>query len=278
MFDVETVNGPIDTAYAAERMRWEPVVEVTQIKGDSEAHPYLSPDDEFADYENWDKANIFNSRLYTPEHFAGSYTREGLKRGLALAAAIGVNPYQFGVIGSTDSHTGLATADQNNFWGKSPLVGPSVARVEADWATAGKGGSLLTIKNSESAASGYAAVWASENTREAIFDAFQRREVYATTGPRIQVRFFGGYDYSEADLNNPNFAAAGYAGGVPMGGELSLAPAKKAPVFMVSAVKDPKGANLDRVQIIKGWHSAEGELHERIYDVAVSGKRKIRVI
>lgn len=276
MFNVETVTGPITTEYAAERMRWEPVVEVTQIKGDSEAHPYLSPNDQFADYENWDKGNIFNSRLYTPDMLAGSYVREGLKRGLSIAADVGVNPYQFGMIGSTDAHTGLATADQNNFWGKSPAVGPTPKRLESDWATKGKGGSLLTVKNRESAASGYAAVWAAENTREAIFDAFQRREVYATTGPRIQVRFFGGYDYTEADLYDPDFAAAGYRGGVPMGGELStITSDQTGPVFMISALKDPKGANLDRIQIIKGWRTEAGELKERIYDVAVSDQRKI---
>lgn len=274
MFDVETSTGPMNEAYARNRKRWEPVVEITQIKGDSEAHPFLSPGDEFADYDNWDKGNIFNSRLYTDQMLAGSYVREGLKRGLAIKDAVGVNPYQFGVIGSTDSHTGLATADHKNFWGKSPVVGPTPNRLAADWSTKGEGGALVTVKNSESAASGYAAVWASENTRAAIFDAFKRREVYASTGPRIAVRFFGGYNYTDDDLYAADFAAAGYRGGVPMGGELNAS--EQAPIFMLSALKDPKGANLDRIQIIKGWLSADGQLHERIYDVAVSDNRRIK--
>ncbi len=273
MFDLVTSTGSMDERYAQTRMRWEPVVEVTQIKGDSEAHPFLSPEDEYADYESWDRGNIFNSRIYDNTMLAGSYVREGLKRGLALGAEVGTNPYQFGVIGSTDSHTGLATADSNNYWGKSPLVGPTPKRLETDWSTAGKGGSLLTVKNTESAASGYAAVWASENTREAIFDAFMRREVYATTGPRIQLRFFGGYGYTDDDLHAPDFAAAGYAGGVPMGGE--LAASDTAPVFIISALKDPVGANLDRVQIVKGWIDADGQSQEHIYDVALAGKRKV---
>lgn len=274
MFDVETSTGPMNEAYARNRKRWEPVVEITQIKGDSEAHPFLSPGDEFADYDNWDKGNIFNSRLYTDQMLAGSYVREGLKRGLAIKDAVGVNPYQFGVIGSTDSHTGLATADHKNFWGKSPVVGPTPNRLTADWSTKGEGGALVTVKNSESAASGYAAVWASENTRAAIFDAFKRREVYASTGPRIAVRFFGGYNFTDDDLYAADFAAAGYRGGVPMGGELKAS--EQAPIFMLSALKDPKGANLDRIQIIKGWLSADGQLHERIYDVAVSDNRRIK--
>ena len=272
MFDTETSTGPMNRRYAANRKRWEPVVEATQIKGDSESHPFLSPDDEFADYENWDEANIENTRLYKPSMLAGSYVREGLKRGLAIKAELGVNPYQFGVIGGTDSHTGLATADQNNFWGKSPVMAPSPSRMNSDWATEGSAGSLITIKNRAAAASGYAAVWATENTREGIFDAFRRREVYASTGPRIQVRLFGGYHYSQDDLNSPDFPAAGYRGGVPMGGELGLS--ERPPVFMVSALKDPKGANLDRVQIIKGWQDDNGKLNERIYDVAVSDGRK----
>ncbi len=273
MFDTKTSTGPMTLAYAENRLRWEPVVEITQIKGDSEAHPYLSPDDQFADYNNWDKGNIFNTRLYTTDMLAGSYVREGLKTGLAIESEFGVNPYKFGVIGSTDSHTGLATADQNNFWGKSPMVGPSKARIDADWSTAGKGGSLITIKNRESAASGYAAVWATANTREAIFDVFKRREVYASTGPRIQVRFFGGYGYTDADLYKSDFAAAGYRGGVPMGGELDAS--DEAPIFLVSALKDPKGANLDRIQIIKAWLDDNTMPQERIYDVAVSDNRKI---
>tara|TARA_B100000767_G_C19765707_1_gene537397 strand:+ start:352 stop:2265 length:1914 start_codon:yes stop_codon:yes gene_type:complete len=274
MFDVETSTGPMSKAYASTRKRWEPVVEITQIKGDSESHPFLSPGDEFADYDNWDKGNIFNNRLYTNEMLAGSYVREGLKRGLAIKADVGVNPYQFGVIGSTDSHTGLATADHKNFWGKSPVVGPTAERISADWSTEGEGGALVTVKNSESAASGYAAVWAAENTRAAIFDAFKRREVYASTGPRIAVRFFGGFGYTDDDLYDADFAAAGYRGGVPMGGELTAS--MDAPVFMLSALKDPKGANLDRIQVIKGWQSVDGQLHERIYDVAVSDNRRIK--
>ena len=187
-----------------------------------------------------------------------SYARSALKLGLGQEAVVGVNPFKFGMIGSTDSHTALATADQDNFWGKMPGNEPGRNRVVTGW---------------NYSASGYAAVWATENTRQALFDAMRRKEVYASTGPRMTVRFFGGWDYSATDAARPDLAQVGYAKGVPMGGDLAEAPTGRAPSFLIRAVKDPAGANLDRVQVIKGWRDEDGELHERIYNVALSGGR-----
>lgn len=279
MFALEDSEGqPIDAAYAAERARREPLVEATQYKGDSEAHPLLSPNDEFADYETWDRAALGAPADGTPNREA-EYVRPALKNGLALEKRTGQNPFKFGVIGSTDAHTGLGTAAEDNFWGKATKTEASATR----WSTglfpepmAGTGGSVQWYEW-EMAASGYAAVWAHENTREALFDAMQRRETYATTGPRMTVRFFGGFDFEQADATAPDLARVGYAKGVPMGGDLTGAAATQSqgPTFLVSALRDPVGAHLDRVQIIKGWLDAEGKTHERIFDVAVSGHRKI---
>ncbi|MDE0450908.1 MAG: DUF3604 domain-containing protein [Gammaproteobacteria bacterium] len=267
---------PLDQAYARTRSRFEPLYEVTQIKGDGETHPLLSPTDEFADYEvfRWGvtlsqpDTKKGNGSTDTKEQPKGSstpqqspihsYARSALKLGLGKEAELGANPFKFGMIGSTDSHTALATADQDNFWGKLPGNEPSRNRVITGW---------------NYNASGYAAVWAEENTREAIFAAMRRKEVYASTGPRITVRFFGGWDYSAADAIQPDLARFGYAKGVPMGGDLTEAPEGKAPSFLVRAVKDPDGANLDRVQVIKGWRDEDGELHEKIYNVALSDGR-----
>ncbi len=259
----------LDRTYVEERAKWEPLYEVTQIKGDGEAHPYLSPDDEFADYETWAFGNLDLSEAKTNEMLAGEYAREALKRGLALEERLGTNPYKFGMVGSTDSHTSLATAQEDNFFGKHSGIEPSPHRL---------GGVVMETENGrimdwEQVSSGLAAVWATENTRAAIFDAMERKEVYATTGSRPMVRFFGGWDYTEADLNSRQPAFAGYAKGVPMGGDLSDAPAGKAPVFMAYALRDPIGANLDRLQIIKGWQDGN-ELKEKVYDVAWSDGRR----
>jgi hypothetical protein len=269
---VETyAGGKVDKNYVEQRARWEPLYEVTQIKGDGETHPYLSPNDEFADYETLDKGNLDLTELKKDEMLQGEYAREALKNGLALEKQLGTNPYKFGMVGATDSHTGLATAEEENYFGKSTSVEPSATRVSHPFIKS----KLGVIEGYELAASGYQAVWARENTREAIFDAMMRKETYATTGPRILVRFFGGWEFSDNDLRSRTPAFIGYEKGVPMGGDLTKAPKGKAPTFMVIALRDPIGANLDRVQIIKGWLDKDGKTHERIYDVAVSDGRKI---
>ena len=269
---VESFTGkPLDREYAQTRAKWEPLYEVTQIKGDGEAHPFLSPNDEFADYETWDKYNLNLSVPKKPEMLQYEYGRSGLKVGLKLESELGTNPYKFGMIGSTDSHTGLATAEEDNFFGKHSGTEPNAHRMSHKVGCFGEN----CILGWTQAASGYAAVWARENTREALFDAMQRKEAYATTGSRMTVRFFGGWDFDAKDGQTRSPAEAGYSKGVPMGGDLRRAPSGKSATFLVAALKDPLSGNLDRIQIIKGWLDAKGELQERIYDVAVSDGRKI---
>lgn len=262
-------GGVVDEKYAHLRARWEPVVEVTQIKGDGETHALLSPDDEFADYETWDRGNMAGIPK-RPEMLTREYARSSLRNGLQLADTLGVNPYQFGMIGSTDSHTALAAVQEDNFFGKHSGVEPDPERWNH---VVGKAADQV-VKGWEQAASGYAAVWALENTRESLFDAIQRREVYATTGSRMTVRLFGGWHYRPEHALVPDIAAVGYAHGVPMGGELS-APDGDAPVFLVSASKDSIGANLDRIQIVKGWLDDAGQTHEQVYNIAWSGNRQL---
>jgi hypothetical protein len=261
---------PLTREYAEARIRWEPLYETTQIKGDGEAHPFLSKTDEFADFETWDKGNLNLSELKKKEMLQGEYARTALQTGLQLEQKLGVNPYKFGQIGSTDAHTTLATADDDNFWGKNTPSEPSATRAAHVFMKA----KLATIMGWEQTASGYAAVWAAENTRAALWDAMKRKETYATTGPRMTVRFFGGWDFDEADAQAADVAAAGYGKGVPMGGDLEGAAVGKVPTFLVAAMKDPEGANLDRIQIVKGWVDAEGARQEKVYDVAWSGERK----
>lgn len=270
MFALQTFSGePLTPAWAEARARWEPVYEVTQIKGDGETHPSLSPNDEFANFERWDAANLAG----VPKQ-AGmleqEYARRALQDGLKLEKTLGVNPFKFGMVGSTDTHTGLATADEDNFFGKHSAVEPSAERWEHPVIQTPQ----VNVIGWQMSASGYAGVWAVDNTREALWDALKRKEVYATTGPRMTVRFFGGWEYSDADAEPQNLVAAGYAKGVPMGGDISAAPAGAAPVFVTSALKDALGGNLDRIQIVKGWVDAAGNLQEKIYDVAWSGDRK----
>ncbi|MFB3143436.1 MAG: DUF3604 domain-containing protein [Candidatus Methylomirabilales bacterium] len=261
----------IGKKYVETRARWEPLYEVTQIKGDGEAHPFLSKNDEFADYGTWDIANLDLSVLKKKEMLRFEYARSALKTGLRLEDKLGTNPYQFGMIGSTDSHTGLATAEEENFFGKHSGGEPNKDRYKHPMARMGD----LEYKGYSPLASGWAAVWAKENTRASIFDAMQRKETYATTGSRMIVRFFGGWEFDSKDANNRLPARVGYAKGVPMGGNLSAVPkGKKAPTFLVAALKDPIGGNLDRIQIIKGWMDAKDELHEKVYDVAWSDDRK----
>lgn len=254
---------PIDKAYASLRARWEPVAEVTQIKGTSETHPMLSPDDEFAEFEFF--RNLLEMRAdqrQIPTTEEGDYVRSALKTGLELESKLGVNPYKLGMIGATDSHTGLASAEENNFMGKMAL----------DSIPENKERGLGRLSGWSMSSSGLAGVWARENTREEIFAAFKRREVYGTTGPRIAVRFFGGYGFTQADLKALDLGAIGYTKGVPMGGDL-LGGGASAPSFLIQVVKDPKGANLDRVQIIKGWLDADGNAQEKVFDIVWSGER-----
>ncbi len=279
MFDdvTLTTKKPLDRAYAERRQRWEPLYETTQMKGDGETHPSLSPNDEFANFERWDKGS-FGPELKTPAMLPREYTREALKRGLAYEQQLGVNPFKFGLIGSTDSHTGLSTAQENNFFGKVAFLEPSADPIRFDEVMIGRFPAGRDRKNQhlarETSVSGLAAVWSRGNTREALWEAMARKEVYATTGTRILVRVFGGYDFAATDLEVSNFAENGYAKGVPMGGDLKGAPAGKAPVFLVRALRDADGANLDRIQMIKGWLDSAGQTHEQIYDLAWSGHRK----
>ncbi len=273
MFDDATYYGkPLDADYATRRMRWEPLTEVTQIKGDSEAHPTLSPDDQFADFGTWDKANIASSIAKTNDMLPREYARPALKRGLAYEASLGVNPFKFGMIGASDSHTALSTTRDDNYFGKFAENEPQKDRWSHYVIQSFTGDDSLSTFAYEELASGLAAVWATDNTREALFDAMQRKEVYGTTGPRMTVRFFGGSDYTQADVDSPNMARIGYQKGVAMGSDLPSA-MSVAPVFMVAATRDPDGANLDRIQIVKGWLDSDGKLHERVFDVALSDGR-----
>ncbi|MGN3974319.1 DUF3604 domain-containing protein [Tsuneonella sp. SYSU-LHT278] len=259
-------GGPMTAAYARRRAAREPVVEATQIKGDSEAHRFLSPNDEYASFgvAGWELGNLPLTRRSTPDMFGGNYVREALKRGLTIEARTGANPYRFGLIGSTDSHTALATGDEDNFFGKHTGNEPQARRSIEPQNLGTRQGRF----GWHYLAGGYAGVWAKANTRAEIFDAFVRREVYATTGPRMTVRLFGGFDFTPDDFTKQGWVALGYRRGVPMGGE--LADRGKAPVFMIEALKDPRGANLDRVQVVKGWIDAGGRAQEKVFDVAWS--------
>ena len=277
MFDDVTLTSrrPLDRAYAERRMRLEPVYEMTQIKGDGESHPLLSPSDEFADFDTWDNGS-FGPQPKTKDMLPREYAREALKRGLAYEARLGANPFKFGMIGSTDSHTSLSTAEENNFFGKVSALEPSAEPQRFDEAITGRFASDPNQRQTHrmSNAGGLAAVWAKENTREALWDAFARKEVYATTGTRLRVRVFGGYDFTVRDLERSDFAANGYSRGVPMGGDLKAAAAGQKPTLLIQAMRDPDGANLDRIQVVKGWLDGAGKTHERVYDVAWSGDRK----
>jgi hypothetical protein len=273
MFPIkDTFTGkPYDRAWAEERIKWEPLYEITQIKGDGETHPFLSPNDEFANYEIWDQGNLDLSEFKKDEMLQYEYGRSALGVGLQLEQKLGVNPYKVGFIGATDSHTGLATAQEDNFFGKHSGAEPKPSRMNHPFMSNEKG----TIMGWAQVSSGLAAVWAPENTRESIFDAMESKETYATTGSRMMVRFFGGWDFTDADIESRSPAFAGYKKGVPMGGDLPARRGNKAPTFMVYALRDPIGGNLDRIQIIKGWLDNNGKTYERIYDVAISDGREI---
>ena len=280
MFDDVTFTDkkPLDRDYAERRMRWEPLYEVTQMKGDGEANPVLSPNDEFADFETWDKGS-FGPEPKTESMLRREYAREAYKRGLAHESKLGVNPFKFGIVGSTDSHTSLVTSTEDNMFGKVEALYPSDGEDRFYEVLTGRlpstDGSDIKQYAWQTSASGLAAVWATENTREGLWDAMKRKEVYATTGTRMKVRVFAGYDFERIDLNRADFAKYGYDNGVPMGADLTGGSDTKSPAFLIKALKDPDWANLDRIQIIKGWLDQNGETYEKVYDVAVSDSRVI---
>ena len=274
MFSDKDFSGrKIDREYAEARIRWEPIMEISQIKGDGEAHPLLSTEDEFADFETWDVSNIDGSAAKEDWMLRYEYGRSALKVGLQIGDRVGVNPYKFGITAASDAHTALATTREENYFGKYAQTEPSPLRHGREVIPADD--PAFRVMTSQEVASGLTAVWARENTREALFDAMRRKEVYATTGTRIRVRVFGGWNFEAAEASLPDFTREGYKRGVPMGGSLYDAPDDGAPSFLIRALRDPDGANLDRVQVIKGWLDDDGETHERIYDVAVSDGRQV---
>ena len=270
---IESFTGRmIDKEYVEQRARWEPLYEATQTKGDGEAHPFLSPNDEFANFERWDVGNLDGSAAKTRDMLQFEYARSALKTGMLIEQQLGTNPYKFGMIGSSDAHTGLAAMEEDNFFGKTTPQEPSQERMRKVFFDNPKTG--VKLMDWQVSSSGYAGVWATENTREAIWDAMQRKETFATTGTRMAVRFFGGWEFTEADARERLPAYVGYTKGVPMGGDLKKAPSGKSPTFLVAALKDPLGGNLDRIQIVKGWVDKEGQAQEKIFDVAWGGDRK----
>ncbi|MFC3616110.1 DUF3604 domain-containing protein [Lutimaribacter marinistellae] len=276
MFMLETFDGEaFDVDYAQMRARFEPLLEVTQPKGTSEAHPLLSPDDAFADFEIMDASNLTGTVPKEPGMLPTEYAREALKLGLAEAQRLGENPFKFGMIGSTDSHNAIPSTREENWFGKIHFVEPSDHRATEGVFIESAVDPSFSIYDRDLGASGLAAVWATENTREAIWDAMKRREVFATTGTRMRVRIFGGWDFEADEVSRPDFATQGYARGVPMGGDLRSGPDGAAPTFMVRALRDPDGPNLDRIQVVKGWLGENGEMQERIYDVVCADREII---
>lgn len=269
--DAQYTGRKLDKFYVEQRAKWERTYEATQIKGDGETHPFLSPNDEFADYYRWDVGNLDVSEAKVDTMLQYEYLREALKNGLILEERLGTNPYKFGLGGATDTHTSMSTSEENNFFGKHAGYEPNPERMNHPFMKTENG----EIIGWQQLAAGITAVWAKENTRESIWDAMHRKEIYATTGPRMMVRFFGGWEFTERDIQNREPAFAGYEKGVPMGGDLTNAPEGKSPSFMVYAIRDAIGGNLDRIQIIKGWLDKDGQTHEKVYEVAWSGNRKL---
>jgi hypothetical protein len=273
MFEEQQYDGkPLTPEWAAARARWEPVYELFQFKGFGEAHPSLSPNDEFAGADLWDTGNLAGVAKQ-PSMYKTEYWREALKSGMRLQGSLATNPFKLGAAAGTDTHTGLATADENNFWGKLRSSEPSPGR----WNQIFQKEQSYVRKDWTLAAAGNMGVWATANTREALWDAMKRRETYATSGPRMTVRFFGGYGFTEADAKAGSLVATGYAKGVPMGGDLAAAALGQTPTFLFAAMKDSIGANLDRVQMVKGWVDAGGKTHETILNVGWSepARRKL---
>jgi len=267
MFPVEVnpaTGKKLGAGYMENRIHWEPLYEVTQIKGDGETHPLLSPNDEFADFETLALGNLNLTVPKTDEMLKQEYARRALMDGLKLEKKFGTNPYKFGMVGSTDTHTALSAVEEENYIGKHAGTEPAAGRWDHPMAKfQGRQYDGWAMSSS-----GYAGVWATENTREALWDAMKRKEVYATSGPRILVRFFGGWEFEKQDAMSRLPAETGYTKGVPMGGELNNAPDGKSPRFLVAALKDPMSGNLDRVQIVKGWLDKKGNTHEKVYNVA----------
>jgi hypothetical protein len=269
MFSLEDFSGkPLTKASIAARARNEPLYEVSQIKGTSETHPDLSPNDEFAGFEQWDYTLSANAER--PTHRKGSFARQALLDGLSLAREGKGNPFHFGLIGDSDTHNSAASNEEDNYTGKFAVENDPRHRLEGFGLSPAQ-----TQQVREFSSGGLAGVWATANTREAIFDAMDRRETFGTSGPHIQVRFFGAWNFEVADARARDLAAVGYRKGVPMGGNLASEAGARAPSFLVSALKDPRSGNLDRVQVIKGWLDGEGRQHEKIYDVVWSGDRKV---
>lgn len=281
MFDdvTYTTKEKFSKSYVESRIRWEPLYETTQIKGDGETHPILSPDDEFADYETWDIGNLAYTTKVTKEMLSHQYTRAALKTGLSYKDELGTNPFQFGLVGAGDSHTSLPGQEEDNYWGKHASSEPDAER----WKTPFRVADIGTQEGWTEVASGITGIWATENTRAALFDSMKRKEVYATTGTRITVRMFGGWDFQPGDDMRSDYVDLGYSKGVPMGGELhypdagdhpywgiaaEVAEQGKSPTFLVAVMKDPIKGNLDRVQMIKGWRDEGGQLHEEIFNIA----------
>ena len=271
--EMDSKGNKLSRAYAESRMRWEPLIEATQMKGDEETHPFLSPNDEFADFETWDVSNISGSAPKKKEMLQYEYARSSLKRGLKLGKELGANPFKFGMVGASDTHTALSTTREENFFGKYQSTEPSPDRHNGEVIPSTD--PSLRILTSQESAAGLSAVWARENTRKEIFESLKRKEVYCTTGTRLRVRLFAGWDFAADEVSRPDFVSAGYRRGVPMGGDLREAPNGGVPRFMIRALRDPDGANLDRIQVIKGWLDAAGNMHERIFDAAVSDGRQI---
>ncbi|MBT4163021.1 MAG: DUF3604 domain-containing protein [Gammaproteobacteria bacterium] len=264
----DSEGNPLDAAYAKMRSQYEPLTEILQIKGASETHPLLSSEDEFANFEVL-KESLFTGET-TIESIKGSYLRDALRVGLELSQSDGINPFKYGVIGSSDSHNASSPSEEFNYSGKLPMLDGS-AGLRTDAALLLPDG-LNPVTSWGSG--GLAAVWAQENTRSSIFDALQRKETYATSGTRLSVRFFGGWNYSPSSLSVNDVVLQAYANGVPMGADLTPV-AAEAPGFLVFALKDPEGANLDRAQIVKGWVDEEGVSHEKVFDVAAADDRVI---
>lgn len=270
MYDWNDSEGkPIDKTYASRRIANEPVNEISQNKGQSETHPSLSPADEFAGFEVFDRLLLGGD-----SKVSGSYVREAYGKGLAIQEKTGVNPFKFGVIGSTDIHSGLSETDEKKYAATfTPRPDPKTGVTKPDALKNFFSGSGFSKAANLFGSGNLAGVWAEQNTREAIFEALKRKEVFATSGTRLQFRLFGGWNYEGGLQKNPDWVKTAYANGVPMGGDLPARPANaKAPVFAAEAVKDPNGANLDRLQIVKVW-SKEGKQFEKIFNVALSNSR-----
>ena len=262
MFDTVDSDGrPISGDYARDRMRWESLVEITQMKGTSEIRPSLAPTDEFADFEIRRKLLIGTP---TPPN-AGDYVRTALMRGMEIGSQVGENPYRFGFIGATDGHIGMSSVEENNFHGKIASDAKLSDHLPKE--------RPVIFPAWEMSASGLTGAWAEENTRESIFAALKRKEVYATTGTRIALRVFGGFSFDDSDARASDIASVGYRKGVPMGSDLTQAPARRPLALLIHAAKDPAGANLDRVQVIKGWLDDNNEAQQKVYDVVWSGDR-----